>query len=109
MSFKGIQGKYLKFKGDFKECEAEVVNKFMEIKPLNEEGELNLSAGAIIGFAIGLIVLAAVIPDAIGTFYATNTSAWLTADGTEDTKVTVLWWLIPLVIVAAVVMMIYRN
>ena len=75
---------------------------------LNEEGSLQLSAGSIIGFAIGLIVLAAVVPDAIGTFYSTNTSTW-TIDGAEDTKTTVLWWLIPLVIVAAVVMMIYRD
>ena len=75
---------------------------------LDEAGSLNLSAGSIIGFAIGLIVLAAVVPDAIGTFYSTNTSAWA-INGIEDTKTTVLWWLIPLVIVAAVVMMIYRN
>jgi len=52
---------------------------------LDEAGSLNLSAGSIIGFAIGLIVLAAVVPDAIGTFYSTNTSAWA-VNGIEDTK-----------------------
>ena len=111
MSFKIFQRKYKKFMNDFNgasdEVKSVIASKLSNLR-LNDSGSLNLSAGSIIGFAIGLIVLAAVVPDAIGTFYSTNTSLW-TIDGSEDTKTTVLWWLIPLVIVAAVVMMIYRN
>ena len=108
MSFKGVQGKYIKFKDEVWSNVETIQGPVVMVGQSNDEGAMNLSAAAIIGFAIGLIVLAAVVPDAIGQFYATNTSAWQ-IDGAEDTKTTVLWWLIPLVIVAAVVMMIYKN
>ncbi len=110
MNFKTFRCKYNTFMAGAGKSFAELQSRKNDVSNsfLDEAGSLNLSAGSIIGFAIGLIVLAAVVPDAIGTFYSTNTSAWA-VNGIEDTKTTVLWWLIPLVIVAAVVMMIYRN
>ena len=110
MNFKTFRRKYNTFMAGAGKSFAELQSRKSDVSNsfLDEAGSLNLSAGSIIGFAIGLIVLAAVVPDAIGTFYSTNTSAWA-INGIEDTKTTVLWWLIPLVIVAAVVMMIYRN
>lgn len=81
---------------------SKIVNK------LNDSAESEISAGAIIGLAIGLIVVAAVIPSAIEAFYNTNTSAWM-IDGVEDTKATTLWWLLPFISVAVVLYMIYKR
>ena len=72
------------------------------------DDEANLSAGAIIGMAIGLIVIAAVIPSAIETFYSASTTNW-TINGVEDTKTTTLWWLLPFIAVAVVLYMLYSR
>ena len=68
----------------------------------------DLSAGAVIGLAISIIIIAAVIPSAISQFYETNTSAWK-IDGVEDSKAVVLWWLLPFICVATVLYMIYSR
>ena len=68
----------------------------------------DMSAGAVIGLAISIIIIAAVIPSAIGQFYETNTSTW-TIDGAEDSKAVILWWLLPFICVATVLYMIYSR
>ena len=75
---------------------------------LDDGAQSEISAGAVIGMAIGLIVIAAVVPSAIEAFYATNTSAWL-IDGVEDTKAVTLWWLLPFIAVATVLYMLYKR
>lgn len=68
-----------------------------------------LSLSVIITFAIGLIVMVSVVPEAITTFYGTNTSTWA-IDGTPDTKTQTLWWLLPLIIVAGIIAgFVYSN
>ena len=75
---------------------------------LNDYAYADISAGAVIGLAISIIVIAAVIPSAIEQFYVSNTSTW-TIDGEVDTKATVLWWLLPFICVATVLYMIYSR
>lgn len=83
-------------------------NKYA-VKSLDNRAMLdNLSVAGIIGFAIGLIVLASVLPTAMDVFYNTNTSSW-DINGTEDTKTVLLWWLIPLIVVAVVLIMLYKQ
>ena len=81
-------------------------SKLDALKKLDDSA-LSMSAGGLIMFAISLIVLAAVVPDAISQFYATNTSAWQ-INGAEDTKATVLWWLLPFIAVAVVIVAVYK-
>ena len=81
-------------------------SKLDAVKKLDDSA-LSMSAGGLIMFAISLIVLAAVVPDAISQFYATNTSAWQ-INGAEDTKATVLWWLLPFIAVAVVIVAVYK-
>ena len=101
MSIKNkIQQKYQAFKTEYLEARFDVVTKL--------DDEANLSAGAIIGMAIGLIVIAAVIPSAIETFYSASTANW-TINGVEDTKTTTLWWLLPFIAVAVVLYMLYSR
>ena len=54
--------------------------------------------------AIAIIIMVSVMPSAIDTIYTTNTTNW-TIDGAEDTKTTTIWWLLPLVVVAGIVLM----
>lgn len=104
--FKNIKKSLLKLHDEFNETAcflgAKAVNK------LDDKGQVEISAGAIIGLAIGLIVIAAVIPSAIQAFYDTNTTLWQ-IDGAEDTKATTLWWLLPFISVAVVLYMIYKR
>ena len=101
MSIKNkIQRKYQAFKTEYLGARFDLINK------LDDSG--NLSAGAIIGMAIGLIVIAAVIPSAIETFYSASTANW-TINGVEDTKTTTLWWLLPFIAVAVVLYMLYSR
>ena len=104
--FKNIKKSLLNLRGEFNETTcflgAKIINK------LDDRAQTDISAGAIIGLAIGLIVIAAVIPSAIQSFYDTNTSTWL-IDGAEDTKATTLWWLLPFICVAVVLYMIYKR
>jgi heme/copper-type cytochrome/quinol oxidase subunit 2 len=101
-------GKFSAFKRNFNKKYIEIAKRFNETK--NDENAImdNLSVTGIVGFAIALIVLAAVAPTALDTFYNTNTSGW-EINGQEDSKVTALWWLIPLIVVAVVLMMIYEQ
>lgn len=96
-------------KNEFKSAYTELsVKTLTKIHRLDDTAQTDMSAGAIIGMAIGLIVIAAVIPSAIEAFYATNTSAWL-IDGVEDTKAITLWWLLPFIAVATVLYMLYKR
>ena len=98
-----------KFRKEFETDSAELYTKTMlKIHGLNDKAEGSITAGAVIGLAIGLIVIAAVIPSAISAFYETNTSTWL-IDGTSDTKAVTLWWLLPFICVAAVLYMVYKR
>lgn len=74
----------------------------------NSEAMIDISIAGVIGFAIGLIVLASVLPTAMDVFYQTNTSSW-DINGQEDTKTVLLWWLIPLIVVAVVLIMLYDQ
>lgn len=97
-----------KFKQDFMKTYAEMRTKYA-VKKLDNTGILgDLSVAGIIGFAIGLIVLASVLPTAMDVFYNTNTTSW-DINGTEDTKTVLLWWLIPLIVVAVVLIMLYKQ
>jgi len=100
--------KFSAFKKRFNKKYIEVVKRYNDVR--NDESAVmdNLSVTGIVGFAIALIVLAAVAPTALDTFYNTNTSGW-EINGQEDEKVTALWWLIPLIVVAVVLMMIYEQ
>lgn len=96
------------FMREFNATYTEMKNKYA-VKSLNNRAMLdNLSVAGIIGFAIGLIVLASVLPTAMDVFYNTNTSSW-DINGTEDTKTVLLWWLIPLIVVAVVLIMLYKQ
>ena len=95
----------MKAKND-KMAELILSSKLKALKKLDDSA-ISMSAGGLIMFAISLIVLAAVVPDAIGQFYATDTSNW-TIDGVEDTKATVLWWLLPFIAVAVVIIALYK-
>lgn len=93
---------------EFNATYTEMKNKYA-VKSLDNRAMLdNLSVAGIIGFAIGLIVLASVLPTAMDVFYNTNTSSW-DINGTEDTKTVLLWWLIPLIVVAVVLIMLYKQ
>ena len=83
------------------------VNAKMET-PKRTEAMIDISIAGVIGFAIGLIVLASVLPTAMDVFYQTNTSSW-DINGQEDTKTVLLWWLIPLIVVAVVLIMLYDQ
>ena len=98
--------KIKQFREDFKRVYARVNGK---LNRLDNSGVLDgSSVGSIVGFAIALIVLASVAPTALDAFYNTNTSAWQ-IDGQEDTKTVALWWLMPLIVVAVVLILIYEK
>jgi heme/copper-type cytochrome/quinol oxidase subunit 2 len=101
-------GKFSAFKRNFDKKYIEIAKRFNEVRHDENAVMDNLSVTGIVGFAIALIVLAAVAPTALDTFYNTNTSGW-EINGQEDSKVTALWWLIPLIVVAVVLMMIYEQ
>jgi len=48
--------------------------------------------------------MVSVMPSAIDTIYTVDTANW-TIDGEADTKTTNIWWLLPLVVVAGIVLM----
>ena len=100
--------KFSAFKRNFDKKYIEIAKRFNEVRRDENAVMDNLSVTGIVGFAIALIVLAAVAPTALDTFYNTNTSGW-EINGQEDEKVTALWWLIPLIVVAVVLMMIYEQ
>jgi len=63
-----------------------------------------MTVKGVIGLVIGIIVVASVLPAALNAWYGTNTTLWQ-VDGAEDTKTTVLWWLMPMLIVLGIVIM----
>lgn len=96
------------FKREFIKTYANALTKFEETKKDESAILGDLSVAGIIGFAIGLIVLASVLPTAMDVFYNTNTTSW-DINGQEDTKTVLLWWLIPLIVVAVVLIMLYKQ
>lgn len=100
--------KIAKFKQEFKKTFFDVHKNLVNMK--NDESAVlgDLSVAGIIGFAIGLIVLASVLPTAMDVFYNTNTTSW-DINGQEDTKTVLLWWLIPLIVIAVVLIMLYKQ
>lgn len=52
-----------------------------------------MSIGAIVGLAIGVYVLAAILPSALSNFFNASTAGW-------DAGTVALWGIIPLVIIA---------
>ena len=74
-------------------------------KERRRKGTIQVST--LIALAIGIIVMAILMPVAFDQFYAASTSNW-TIDGQEDTKVTNLWYLLPFFIVLALLIAIVR-
>lgn len=112
MSFRAwnkVAKKYVALRQEFNETFNELGGKLaVKADDIMHNDSGNISAGSVIGLAISLIVIAAVIPSAIESFYSTNTTAW-TINGSEDTKATTLWWLLPFICVAVVLYMVYRR
>jgi len=104
-----MREKMRKLSKEFTDSSTELYTKVMcKARGLDNKAQGSITAGAVIGLAIGLIVIAAVIPSAISAFYETNTSTWL-IDGATDTKAVTLWWLLPFICVAAVLYMVYKR
>jgi TRAP-type mannitol/chloroaromatic compound transport system permease small subunit len=61
-----------------------------------------MDAKGYILLAVGIIVLAAVVPAAITSFFAADTSGW-------DAGTVALWTVIPLVIVAVLLLSFFRG
>jgi len=109
--------KLKKFHDNFNNNSTELYIKISsKIHNLNESAQTNLNMGAIISMVIGLIIIASVIPSAIGMFYSyetttiiNNTTTGWVINGVEDVKVTTLWWLLPFIAIATVLYMIYKR
>ena len=91
------------------------VKTLIKINRLDDIAQTEISVGAVIGMAIGLIVIASVVPSAIEAFYTVDTSGWAiggneTGYGAiEDAKAVTLWWLLPFIAVATVLYMLYKR
>jgi hypothetical protein len=67
---------------------------------INDKGEM--SPNKIIGLAISVIVASSVLPDAIATLFAVNTTEW-------SSGAAALWDALPLIIIAAIVLAYYTT
>ena len=111
--FKSLKKFRKAYDKDSTEFYIKIMSKFHK---LDNSAQSEISAGAIISMAIALIIIAAIIPSAINTFYAYNTTTvednitvgWA-VNGVEDTKATILWWLLPFIAIASVLYMIYKR
>lgn len=72
----------------------------LEQMQINDKGEM--TPNTIIGLAISVIIVAAVLPSALSTLFNVNTSTW-------STGAAALWDALPLVIIAAVVIAYYTT
>ena len=110
--FERISALKTEFVNAYTELGVKVLTK---VHHLDDTAQSEISAGAVIGMAIGLIVIAAVVPSAIEAFYTVDTSSWViggneTGYGAiEDTKAVTLWWLLPFIAVATVLYMLYKR
>ena len=93
-------------KAEFDEARLDLYTKAYNKFALNDDANMNLSA--IIGLAVGVIVIAAIAPTAIETFYSTNTSGWQ-VNGEEDIIATSIWWLLPFITVIVFFYMVYKR
>lgn len=72
----------------------------LEQMQINDKGEM--SPNKIIGLAISVIVMSAVLPSAITTLFGVNTSAW-------SAGAVALWDALPLIIISAIVLAYYSS
>lgn len=72
------------------------------MKLKKDKGGINAGEliGVIIAIAVGTIMIAAMFPSAMDTFYGADTENW-TIDGAEDTKTTTIWEMLPMMAVVA--------
>lgn len=63
---------------------------------VNAAGMISL----VIALAVAVIMISAMFPPALDTFYETNTTGW-TIDDVEDTSTTSIWQMIPMLAVVA--------
>ena len=61
-----------------------------------------MSIETIIGMALALLVMIAILPNVLGTFFNASTSGW---DATTKT----IWGLLPIVIVVVVILAVYKG
>lgn len=66
----------------------------------DENGEM--SPNKIIGLAISVIILAAVLPSALSTLFNTSTAGW-------STGAVAMWDALPIIIIAAIVLAYYAK
>ena len=71
-----------------------------KFSPRNLMKEDAVSAGMIVTVIMGIVVLAYMLPVAIGAFYETDTTTWKIGEA-EDAKVVNMFWLLPLFAVLA--------
>ncbi len=74
-------------------------------KRKRKKGAIDVST--IIAIAIGVIVMAILLPVAFDQFYEANTANW-TINGQQDTKVVNIWYLLPFFIVLALLIAIVK-
>jgi len=81
----------------------EIISKLFS----DESGEMTAGSivGVVIALAIGIIVVASIMPTAMDQLYAANTTDW-TIDGAEDSKTTALWELLPMFAVLSILLVI---
>lgn len=72
----------------------------VKMEKMQENENALMTPNTIIGLAIAVIVAAAVLPDAISTLFAVNTTGW-------STGATALWGALPIIIIAAIVVGFY--
>lgn len=72
------------------------------MKLKKDKGGINAGEliGVIIAIAVGTIMIAAMFPSAMDTFYGADTGNW-TIDGAEDTKTTTIWEMLPMMAIVA--------
>ena len=89
------------------ESYVDAIKEFLAKPFMDESGEMNAGSivGVVIALAIGIIVVASIMPTAMDQLYAANTSDW-TVDGAEDTKTTALWELLPMFAVLSILLVI---
>lgn len=83
--------------GKVGQIRTKTIAKFEQMQS-NDKGEM--TPNKIIGLAISVIVMAAVLPSALTTLFDTNTTGW-------STGAVALWDALPLVIIAAIVVAYY--
>ena len=82
--------------------QAAFINQEPEPFWLDNAGAMSLGVAALVTFAIGLYVAAALLPGAISSVIDANTTGWAAGEVS-------LWNIVPLIVVAAFLILILRN